>query len=70
MSLVDKKVTDYSYWKAFDVITSCNEPIHCEVAEQYLRQYAIVYGVTDEWRSLMAYLEKKCSKIGDINVTT
>lgn len=57
------KITDYAYWKAFDVITSCNEPIHCEVASQYLRQFAVVYGVTDEWRSLVAYLEKKRSKI-------
>lgn len=60
-------VTDYAYWKAFDVITSCNEPIHCDVAEQYLRQFAIVYGITDEWKSLMAYLEKKKTQI---DVTT
>jgi hypothetical protein len=58
-------ITDYVYWKAFDVITSCNEPIHCEVASQYLRQFAIVYGVSDEWRSLVAYLEKKCNKISE-----
>lgn len=60
-------VTDYAYWKAFDVITSCTEPIHCEVASQYLRQLAVVYGVTDEWRSLVAYLEKKKRQI---DVTT
>lgn len=63
----EELVTDYAYWKAFDVITSCNEPIHCDVAERYLRQFAIVYGITDEWKSLMAYLEKKKTQI---DVTT
>lgn len=66
MVKVDEKVMEYVYWKAFDVITSCKEPIHCDVAGEYLRQFAIVYGDTDDWRSLMAYLEKKRSKIGVI----
>lgn len=63
--MVNSLVTDYAYWKAFDVITSCNEPIHFEVAKKYLRQYAIVYGVTDEWKNLMTYLETKRSKLSE-----
>lgn len=66
MEKVDEKVMEYAYWKAFDVITSCKEPIHCDVAGEYLRQFAIMYGDTDDWRSLVAYLEKKRSKIGVI----
>lgn len=59
---INKKIMKNAEEKAFDIITSCKEPIHFEVALSYLRQYVLLFGPTDEWKALIDYLDDSWKK--------